>query len=249
MLDIVNIIAVAGVLLNCFLTLFTAFMALATVLLVWDARKGRAEQERQRKEVAFRAAILEVTAYIVSLHEHNIVAGARFDVWWKHPFEFPRLDALLESVWIDIGLWERLTGGLIGWIKNREASLYDLIAVQNRWDQNLVSGIYYPLDLYLKQLNRYLFCEMQRQNLRAPTGLWETKTFTPLPWTYGDLNQSPAVAAAGYVPHPGLIILPAEPQNAAFDECRFERLIALAREALAQNRATVQQPKLPPGIS
>lgn len=227
-------IATATLIANAGVAVFTGVLALATFRLVKEAKDSRVEQERQRKEIAFRAALMEVADYITSLNKWTPAFGRPQRIWWEDPLKFSRLTGLLESVWIHPKLWERLSRGTLIRIKELEGYLKDCISrpaedytkIQNEVVRNCDN-----LDLYLKQLARYIFCEMRRQKLNAPEDVWNTATFQPRPGVYGDLLLSPETAAKLFESQH---IPPLQPEldDAAFHDCRLQILIGEARQAL-----------------
>jgi hypothetical protein len=216
----------------------TFLLATATLFLACDSWRGRREQERQRKELAFRAALNELAGYIISFEQWEPKSNLRADIWWKYPLQFYKLIDLVGAVWIHSKLWERINGGVLLMIKVEEELLKDYMGREHP-DQNFnaFTDTYYNLDLYLKQLIRYVYCEMQRQSLTVPKGLWEAKVFQPLAWSYGDLSRTPEQIAITFEIIP-FLSLSREPDDSAFGKCRLATLIEQAREAL-KNRGEI----------
>lgn len=218
------------------LAVVTFLLVLVTAWLVWETRNSRIQGEHQRKEIAFRAALVEIADNIASLNRWSPALGMYKGVWWNHPLKFPKLTELLETVWIHPDLWERIRGGTLPRIANIEdrlnVTLINSQTAENStaW-QNDAEEMYHSLDLYLKQLARYVFCEMRRQGLNAPENTWNTATFQPRPWLYGDSNL-PSETVADLFETQLIPPLSPEPNNAAFRDCRLQVLIGEARRAL-----------------
>lgn len=214
--------------------LFAAFTAFATIQLAIESQKQREEQEQQRKKLAFQAAIVEMATYIGNFNKWHPTNNSDFwtnDIWWMYPMRFNRVTELMETVQFHPKLWERIVGGSLMTIQWLENHLNDFMENRKR---NVAGKIpiseYFLLDLYLKQLARYIVCEMQRQNQPVPKGVRETKFFRPLAWNYVGLPDSPKEAAqiieSKFMP-PGL----PEIDVPSFHECRLEVLIDEARKA------------------
>jgi hypothetical protein len=214
--------------------LFTAFTAFATMQLAVESQKHRDEQERQRKELAFQAVIVEMASYIGHFNRWHPANNSDFwvdEIWWMYPMRFNRLTELMEAVRLHPKLWERIVGGSLVAIQWLEKHLNDFRETRKR-NVAVKAPIneYFVLDLYLKQLARYVVCEMQRQNQPVPQGVRETKFFQPLAWNYDRLPDSPKEAAqiieSKFMP-PGL----PEIDDFSFHECQLEVLINEARKA------------------
>ena len=77
------------------LVVATLLLVSATVYLGLEARKIRKEEEGHRKEVAFRAAILELSNNIISLTPHNPTLS-KPNISWDYPMKFPKLMDLMD---------------------------------------------------------------------------------------------------------------------------------------------------------
>ena len=228
--------------MDSLLGLFTFMLAIATVWLAYETWIGREEQVRQRKEIAFRAALIESANNIVSFTRWNPMLAVNSPPdkeWLNQSLSFTRLNELLETVWVDPMLWERITGGLLVNVKRFEDRIHVNLLDMSIEDRVKIEGSkrdYFLIDLYLKQLACYVLAEMQRQRINIPAAIIRTQMFQPLAWAHGSIEEDPKTTAytLEVQPLPPFVHFPLEPENVAFRDCRLEVLISKARLALEQ---------------
>jgi hypothetical protein len=219
--------------------LFAAFTAFATLQLANESQKQREGQEQQRKELAFRAAIMELANNVEDFSNWRPVypTSWRDDIWWKYPMQFPHLIELMEVVWLPPKLWERIFWRSLRVIQSLEEKMKYVTQEGSKiqGSREIYFRGYYILVLYLKQLIRYIVCEMQQENLTLPEGIWETVPLRALPWSYDDLAPSPADAARS-LEYNDFASSPPEVDNPAFSRCRLETLIDESRTSFQKEQ-------------
>ncbi len=219
------------------LAFFTFVLAIATVGLTWETWRGRKEQEQHRKEIAFRAALIEAANNIANFTRWNPILTYLPDKeWLNQSLSFAKLTEMLETVWVDPRLWERITGGLLINLKRFEERIHSNLlseTAEERVKIECSKRDYFLIDIYLKQLACYILSEMQRQGIKVPEDIQRTQIFWPLAWNYGGNDESPQMIAYTLECQlvPPFVSLPPEPEDAAFSDCRLELLISKARQA------------------
>src|SRR5262245_36079997 len=93
------------------------------------------------------------------------------EISWKQPVEFSHVTKLIEEIWVDPQLWERIIGYSLVIIKHLDKSMSELLEQPNNETARKYEDTFYEIDLRLKQLARYLLCEMKRQKLEVPAGI------------------------------------------------------------------------------
>ncbi|MER3459626.1 MAG: hypothetical protein C4309_14295 [Chloroflexota bacterium] len=108
-----------------YLATATFGLAFVTFLLVLETRETRVQAETQRKELAFRAALVELADNILNHRRWDPERGGRPDrYWWDHPPQFTQLNKLLGSV--------DITPQLFVWITGERGD----IQIRDRWLRN-----------------------------------------------------------------------------------------------------------------
>jgi len=215
----------------------TLSLALATVFAVLQARAQRRDQVRQRQVLAFRTALLELWDNVQQISGWSHLQDRPSQRWRAAAVTFTATKNLLGAVWVPSKLWYRITTV----IRNVEAYATRVDDAVTKGDSDVRAAREWNriIDLYLKQLARYLFAEMRRQEFDVPENWTAQPLCEPLAWVYGPASPSPAAAASNmesgsiFPPH---VPFAAEPDDPAFDECTLEALITRARERVAQHQ-------------
>lgn len=209
-------------------------LASATFLLVLETRKTRKQAEKQRKELAFRAALVELEDNIINHRRWDPRLRGRPDAyWWNHPPQFTRLNELLGSVDIPPQLFAWMTVER-GNIQIRDTWLRNELQQQPEGQvNNDLKNRFYWLDLYLVRLACYVVCEAKRQGFhKMAEGMEQAGIFKPRPWVYGtSLDEAAATTAK-------LAGLP-DPNVSGCEQCRLAELIKLAHEGVKQQSNAV----------
>jgi len=232
----------------------TFLLAGATMWLVLEARAARRETTRHNREVAFRAALVELATNVQLLESWrpDLQSTVPAD-WLRTPLTFSAMRDLLARVWVPGGLWDRVMTTIVNlsaYIQTMEAVRQQLPSdasgradYTNLWEH--LRNLYYHTDLYLKQLACYVLAEMQRQRLDVPRE-WQARRplFDPLPWYYVAGFESATAAAQitdqGHMWPPYTAQTP-EPDDPAYRDCALERLMEKARQKSDANAAAIRQ--------
>lgn len=239
---LIPILALSWYLSRDYLVTATFVLAYVTFLLVLETRETRLQAETQRKELVFRAALVELVDNILSYRRwdpQGLLTKADPDpYWWDHPLQFTRLNELLSSVDIAPQLFAWITGER-GNIQVHEGQLRADLQEQNAGKlstekENRLMERAYWLDLYLIRLACYVICEAKRQGFHTMAeGIEKTGIFKPRPWGYSKSDETPATTAklaeVAEAWWPAMAKLP-EPDIPGCDQCKLEKLIQLAHQ-------------------
>ncbi len=237
------------------LAVATTLLAVATTWMAAESRKARLDAARRDRELAFRAALVELTTNIQQVETWTPSLESTPPENWHPLLSFTAMRDLLARVWIPGALWDRI----MALMTNLQAYI-EVITAQIRVlppdassrgeytpQRENIRDLYYFIDLYLKQLACYLVAEMRRQRLSIPKEWKEGRPlFAPLIWRYdvGFASVPDAVYSieSGHVWPPFTPQAP-EPADPAYRSCTLERLIETARQksldAVAELRAAV----------
>lgn len=210
----------------------TVFLALATIWLALEARKARLESSRKDKEVAFRAALTEMAHNIVAIETYNPRLGIRTHPanWIEQRLQFENLKYLLATTWLYPKLWERIQTIIVN-LETREIHMKATV----EGGTSSATDEYYLLDLYLKQVARYLAAEMLRQKFESTelNQVAHSELYKPLPWVYGTRDQTSEGNAQLLETQvtPPFLKPSTEPTDKIFAGCRLATLIEEARLA------------------
>jgi hypothetical protein len=239
-------LAIGWIVSRDWLAAATFGLAFVTLLLVLETREGRMQGEQQRKELAFRAALVELADNILNYRRWD-PSGLIMQVdpdpyWWDHPLQFTQLNKLLSSVDIAPQLFAWITGER-GNIQVRERQLRadlkerKVSELSNEKKNELMEKAYW-LDLYLVRLACYVVCEAKRQGFHTMAeGIEKTGVFRPMPWSYSRPDETPlttaklAEVAEAWWPAMSKLL---ESDIPGCDQCKLEKLIQLANEELKQ---------------
>jgi hypothetical protein len=188
--------------------------------------------------VAFRTALTELWDNVQHIGQWSHLQDRPSTRWSAAALTFAATKNLLAVVWVPSKLWYRITTV----IRNIEAYATRVDDAVTKGDSDVQAAREWNriIDLYLRQLARYLFAEMRRQGLEVPDDWKERQPLCePLPWIYDPRAPSPTAAAhnmeAGSVFPPHVPFAP-EPDDPVYAECNLETLIARARERHAQHQ-------------
>jgi hypothetical protein len=217
----------------------TLALALVTVYAVLQARAQSHDEARQRHVLAFRMALMEVWKNLQHVAEWSHLQERPTKGWTAADLSFTAIKNVLVAVWEPSKLWYRITSV----IRNIEAyaiRIDDAVGRGGDSDVRPAREWNRYIDLYFRQLARYLYAEMQRQGLDVPTAWNREPLCEPLAWPY--CPDFPSVDAAARNMESGGVFPPhvpfaAEPDDPAYSECRLAMLIARARERHAENQA------------
>ncbi len=232
----------------------TGLLALATAWVALESRKFRRETARRNDEIAFRAALVELATDIQAVEawhpklEPMIPPGK----WLQAPLAFDATKRLLAHVWLPAALWDRLATT----ITNLQAYV-EVVTAQTRGlppdaatrgeytpQRQNITELRYRIELYLKQLIRYLLAEMQRQRLHVPSD-WKAgrALFDPPAWYYDPEFKSAADAAIAVdrgPMWPPFTAQAPEPDDPAYGDCGLELLIERARQRIDEEDAAMR---------
>ncbi len=215
----------------------TLSLAIATVAAVLQARAQWRDEMRQRQVLAFRMALMELWDNVQHINKWSHLQERPSQRWSAAALTFTATKNLLVAVWVPSKLWYRITTV----IRNVEAYATRVDDAVTKGDNDVRSAREWNriIDLYLKQLARYLFAEMGRRGLDVPDDWKAQPLCEPLAWNYEPGFSSPAAAAhnmeSGSVFPPHVPFAP-EPDDPVYAECTLETLITCARERHAQQR-------------
>ena len=211
---------------------FTFLMAVATVVLALETRATRLQSESLAKHAAFRQAISEIAEDIANLHGwYPLLEQRPTRQWLRETLKFESVRALSGIAVLHPDVWQRAIG-IMRNLKSAELQLKTEL-VDNQ--PEMAKAVFYHIDIYLKQLARYLAVEMKRAGMPASeaTALGSTSLLRPAPWGYGDAKLSPEAIAVGMESQPiaPFSALPQEPKDPDFALASLAQLI---NEAHAQ---------------
>lgn len=220
-----------------YLATATFGLAFVTFLLVLETRKTRVQAEARQKELAFRAALVELVDNITNYRRWDpqrlLMQLDPDPYWWDHPLQFTRLNELLSSVDIAPQLFTWITGerGNIQVHKRQlRTDLKKEASELSTEEKNRLMEDAYWLDLYLVRLACYVVCEAKRQGFhRMADGMEQAGIFKPTPWNYGEPATAAALDTVGNLWQAAMSKLP-EPDIPGCEQCRLEKLIKLAHE-------------------
>ena len=161
----------------------TLSLALATVLAIFQARAHRRDEVRHRDVIAFRTALMELWDNVQHIGEWSQLQERPSKRWSAAALTFTATQNLLVAVWVPSKLWYRIKTV----IRNIEAYATRVDDAVTKGDPHVRSAREwtYIIDLYLRQLARYLFAEMRRQGLDVPDDWWTHQPLCePLAWHY-----------------------------------------------------------------
>ncbi len=236
------------------LAIATFLLAMATMWIAWESRMSRREAAQRAREVAFRAALVELATNIEVVEAWDpSLESTPPEKWLQTPLVFAAAKNLLAHVWIPAALWDRITTlftNLGAYVEVVTAQIHGLppdAATHGEYTaqrQNIIN-LRYRIDLYLKQMACYFLAEMQRQRLDVPSDWKDARTLFDLPaWDYGPEFES-AAAAAQSVDRgpmwPPFTPQAPEPDDPAYGSCTLERLIERARRKAGEKEAMIRE--------
>jgi hypothetical protein len=207
------------------MAVFTLLMAVGTFYLAFETRSMRMYNETQDKHVAFRAAIRELAENVANLHAwYPKLESKPSESWLSQRFTFDSLSHLLNFVAVDPQVWQRT----IALIRNLKAAEIILKSELIQQDQEKAKEFFYKIDIYLKQLARYVTVEMRLKGFpkEEASTLIGNNLMKPDQWSYGD---STLMEIQPIFPFSAL---PPEPTATAFGNCMLTQLV---QEAHASN--------------
>lgn len=244
---IIAVLILSWLLSHDYLATATFGLAFVTFLLVLETIETRVQAETRRKELAFRAALVELADNILNYRRWNpqmlLTQKDPDPYWWDHPLQFTRLNELLGSVDVAPQLFTWITGER-GNIQAREGQLRTDLKERraselSTEEKNRLMEEAHWLDLYLVRLACYVVCETKRQGFyKMADSMEQAGTFKPSPWGYGSSPDEPpgTTAALSRVVEllwPAMSKLP-EPDIPGCEQCKLEKLIQLAHQELEQ---------------
>ena len=222
--------------LQVLMAVFTFLMAAGTFYLAFETRISRKRTEAQSKQVAFRAAIREIAENVANLHGwYPKLESKPSDSWLNQRLNFESLSHLMNLVAVHPQVWQR-TIALIRNLKAAEIVLKSGLIQQN---EELTKEYFYKIDIYLKQLARYLAAEMRLNGFpkEEASALIGNSLMRPDQWSYGDFILTPAAIAVNMEIQPifPFSALPSEPTAPAFANCMLALLVQEAHALIADS--------------
>lgn len=239
----------SDIILENWTAIATAALAAVTFWLVLEARMTRREAARRDREVAFRAALVELASNIQYLETWKpSLESSPPEEWLKKPLSFAAMKDLLARAWVPGVLWDRIMTLVVnlGSYQTVVTSQSSSLRPTPEYDpqRENVQELYYVIDLYLKQLACYLIAEMRRQRLGMPRG-WarERSLFAPLDWRYDVRFGSTALAVQNIELHfwPPFTPQAPEPNMRPYAQCKLERLIRIAKQKSEETAAQLHE--------
>lgn len=232
----------------------TFLLAMATMWIAWESRTSRREAAQRDREVAFRAALVELATNIQGVEAWDpSLESTPPEKWLQTPLAFAAAKSLLAHVWVPAALWDRITT-----LVTNLAAYVEVVTAQIRGlppdastrgeytaQRQNIMNLRYLIDIYLKQLACYLFAEMQRQWLDVPSDWKDRRPLFDLPaWDYGPEFKSAADAAQSVdrgPMWPPFTAQAPEPDDPAYCDCTLERLIERARQKADAKEAAIRE--------
>jgi hypothetical protein len=214
--------------------IFTALLAAATFYLAIETRATRTSAQRQTNRAIFRSAFQEIAQNLSDLHGWYPQLEPNPSEYWRHQrLSFAAVSDLFTHVAVHPRIWERAIA-IVRNLRAAETSLKEDIVAR---DLELSKTYFYRIDLYLKQLARYIAAEMATNGIPhvEVEGLLKSHLLSPARWPYGDVELPPATIAHGMEVQPlsPFSALPPEPEESAYAQASLAQLIAESNAALA----------------
>ncbi len=220
--------------LQALMAFFTFLMAVGTFYLALETRALRKSADTQSKHIAFRAAIQEIAENVTNLHAWYPKLEDPSVSWLSQRLMFEKLSDLMNLVAFHPQVWQR-TIALIRNLRSAEVVLKSGLIDQ---DLERAKEFFYRIDIYLKQLARYVATEMKLHGFsKEASALIGNSLMRPDQWSYGDSNLTPAAIAVNMENPPifPFSALPPEPAEPAFANCMLAQLIQEAHTSMADS--------------